>query len=252
MPGPTHSQVTESRLVRTLAFVHLAYLLALPFMGLVRLHHEGMLTESLLPGWLPIVVYVTVLAQWYRIHPRPLRALLLVLAVPGQVGMIAWLTDGDFASFLYEAAVVEVGGILVALALGMAIARPNGLAAALTVSLVALGWLPYAMLLVGEFPGWPFLAKVLFVTSVGKATSEMVAMVVAKGKAFRATGKAQEVELVHGDDSGAAAAHATSEMAIHPLQGRSGATKWLVLLGAGFVVLTIVAALVFGVEDHLL
>ncbi|MBM4375320.1 MAG: hypothetical protein FJ095_09560 [Deltaproteobacteria bacterium] len=219
--------------------MHLAYLLALPVMGLPALYHARTLGPVLVTAWLPVVVYVLFLVKGYRLNAKPIRALLVTLAVPGQLGVLTWLADGDLPQFFYESAVVEVGTLVSALFVAMAIARPSGVWGAALIGLLPLAWLPYARPLFASFRDWPLSGKALFITSVGSAFFGTVRVVRDAGDRFNRTKEEQTVLLEHGSDG-------ISGVTVKPLTGQTGELRRFVffvlalaVVGVGFALLAV-------------
>lgn len=234
--------------VRGFSWVHLAYLLALPALGLPTVLREGSIGPAIVTAWLPIVVYVLLLFQGYRLNAKPSRALLVALAVPGQLGALTWLTDGDVAHFFYESAVVEVGTIVGALFVAMAVARPSGVWGAALLALLPLAWIPYATPLVRSFRDWSLLSRGLFLTSVGSAFFATTRNIVGAAMRYNATKKEQTVAFEFGSDG---ARDGIDDATVKPLTGKPGELRRFVFFVLALVGLGLAVALVAGGDTAL-
>ncbi len=227
----------EAAFARLFGRLHLAYLLALPVLGLVELHRVGRFGVGLATGWLGTVVYALVAFQGYRLPAATPRALFVALAVPGQLGVLTWFTDGDLLAFLYEAAVVEVGVLLGGLAVAMMLARPTGLFGALVVLALAASWIPYALPLVRALPDWPLAAQALFVSSTASAFMTLTRDVLAAARRYNETGREQTLLLEVGADG----AGFRGEL-VRPIEGTARDVRVLLALAASLLAVTVAYA----------
>lgn len=189
---------------RVLGLVHLAYLVGLPLVGLVRLWDTDAWTAALVTGWIPVMVYVLVLLQGYRIARHPLRAAVVVAAVPVQLAAVNLLWGGGFFDFAYESAVVEVAALSIALVIAMFIHRPTGWFGVIVGVGIVAAWIPYALPLVAAIGEWPWPARLLTATALATAVWELARVLEASAGRYNQTFQPQTPELQHGTDGLAA------------------------------------------------
>ncbi len=183
--------------------VHLGYLLGLPLAGLCGQVDLGQPLGSavgrmVVIGWLPTLIYVMALGTGYRLTSHPLRALLVVLALPTELVLTQLLVGGNVFTFLYVAAVLQVGAVNVGLAIAMLIHRPSGWGGALVgVGLVA-AWIPYTMPLVHALPGWPLDSQLLLALGALTTGWTSTSLFAAAAERFDQGGGVQRVEFRFG------------------------------------------------------
>src|SRR4051794_30086668 len=115
-------------LLRPLMWAHLTLLCSLPVLAYLAcgfVEHASPL-RAVVFGFAPGVAFVAVLAASYRVPDTAVGTLLLVLAVPAQVGASALLFDAGAWGFLVEEAFVEAGALSVGLTVAMLVYRPSG------------------------------------------------------------------------------------------------------------------------------
>ncbi len=160
-------------MARALMWIHLAYLLAIPLLGVVCLRlmqpHEWTAGAAVLGGWVAASVYLAFQVKFYRLPRRPLTAALSVAVVPAQVLLHVLLFDGGFTEYCVEEAFVELASLSLALALVMLAYRPSGWGgAALGVVIAAVAIVGFGLPVAEEYRRhavgyevWTLLALVL-------------------------------------------------------------------------------------------
>ena len=111
-----------------LLWVHVGWYVALTPLSLLGLAALGTphLTACIVLGWIPGIVLVGNTQANYRLTARPLRALLVVGAVPLQVGVAVLLLGDSLAFYLVEVAFLELASFAVVTSALMLWHRPSG------------------------------------------------------------------------------------------------------------------------------
>jgi len=214
-PGRAAPQVLPGRehgFAAQLSFwLHLAWQLALPGLAVLAVH---LTTDGGWRAWgwllLPALLYTVILIRSYRLRVSALSYLLLVL-IPGQVALVSLLFGGSFAVFLMELCAVEIGGLMIGVAIGTVRVhyRPSGppdragMAIILIVcAAVAAG--PFVALvpaLVGAHAAAPLGAVALLLAAMATSAFRHTRTLVVAADAFRASGEeaTADFEVGHGD-----------------------------------------------------
>ena len=92
------------RVLRALMWTHVVFLALLPFLAVLASLsiNQRSPVATLLWGFIPGVIFATSIVASYRIPATPVGALLLVLAVPAQIGLGVVLFDAGPWAFVVE------------------------------------------------------------------------------------------------------------------------------------------------------
>lgn len=122
-------------------------------------------------GWIPASVLTALILTHYRLSTRPVRAIIVVGAVPAQVGIAVFLLGDSLAFFFIETAFVELFALHFSLALTMLIYRPSGVFGAVVgCALVAATWFSFGPPVYETYSnaglGWQIALGVVILTAI--------------------------------------------------------------------------------------
>ncbi len=184
------------RLLARLHATYLAFVVLVPVVVAEPLHGSAVFFSCT-----PIALWYSLLARSYRLTTHPLGALLVIAAIPVQVGYSAYASGGGLVEFFHEEAAVTLTGVLLGLVLAMAYVRPSKAAGVVVVAvLVLLPWVALNWNFVLSTHTWPLYGRLAFYSATLTSTLAATLLFVGAARAFLDTGEAQQVELEHGVD----------------------------------------------------
>ena len=185
---------------RCLMWAHYLYLLLLPMLAVfaaARLgHSDGFKVILILAGALPACAYCLFLANGYTLPNSLPVALLVVLAVPAQIGASVLLFGGkSLWLFFAESAAVEIGSLLPALiAAKLRHPRDERRVTLWFVPLVVAGVSPFILVVFSGYGGVS-LWLVLFITAYLTSFREYMQLYAGAIEAHSRSGQLQEIEM---------------------------------------------------------
>ncbi len=119
----------EPSVAKILMWIHVCWYVLVPSLGLAGLFQfdELEIGPFVFMGWIPAVILLGMTQVHYRISTNPVRAMVVVAAVPLEVAISILLLGDSFALFFVEVAFVELFSLTLALSLTMFLYRPSGL-----------------------------------------------------------------------------------------------------------------------------
>ncbi len=182
------------RLLARLHAVYLALVVLVPVVVAAPLHGSAVFFSCT-----PIALWYSLLARSYRLTTHPLGALLVIAAIPAQVGYSAYVSGGGLIEFFHGEATVTLCGVLVGLVVAMAFVRPSKAAGVIVVAvLVLLPWLALNWNFLLSTQTWPLYGRLSFYSATLTSTLAATGLFARAARAFLDTGEAQQVELEHG------------------------------------------------------
>jgi hypothetical protein len=161
------------RLATGLVKLHVVWFIALPPLALASLFwiEADAAAIAFMVGWIPASVLTATMLTHYRLSTRPVRAIIVVGAVPAQVAIAVFLLGDSLAFFFIETAFVELIALHFALALSMLIYRPSGVfGAVIGCALLAATWFSFGPPVYETYSnaglGWQITLGVVILTAI--------------------------------------------------------------------------------------
>ncbi len=185
--------------MRFLARLHATYLALVVLVPVVVA--EPLHGSAIFFSVTPIALWYSLLARSYRLTTHPLGALLVIAAIPAQVGYSVYVSGGGLLEFFHEEAAVTLTGVLLGLAFAMAYVRPSKAAGMIVVAgLVLLPWVALNWNLLLSTHAWPLYGRLAFYSASLTSTLAATLLFARAARDFLDTGEAQQIELKHGVD----------------------------------------------------
>lgn len=185
---------TPMRFLARLHAAYLAFVVLVPVVVAEPLHGSAVFFSCT-----AIALWYSLLARSYRLTSHRLGALLVIAAIPVQVGCSVYVSGGGLIEFFHEEAAVTLTGVLVGLVFAMAYVRPSKAAGVIVVAgLVVLPWVALNWNLLLSTHTWPLYGRLAFYSATLTSTVAATLLFARAARVFLDTGEAQEVELEHG------------------------------------------------------
>ncbi|MEM9875289.1 MAG: hypothetical protein AAF928_10370 [Myxococcota bacterium] len=187
--------------MRWLARLHAGYLALVVLVPLIVA--EPWHGSALFFSFAPLAVWYTLLSSGYRLTRNPLGALLVVAAVPLQVGYSVSVHGGGVIDFFHEEAVVALSGVLVGLVVATGWAWRSKVVHALVLAVFLLApWIALNFHFLRSTQDWPLYGRLAFYSAALTSTAGSVLLFGRAAQRFRQGGEAQKVVLEYGANPG--------------------------------------------------